>query len=551
MYGINTIRHIFCLTEAIFIANDSISLVFIGCVIASGRFQINLKGSTLFRSFNLCFSIISVFNDSHIAFDYLLGYIIGSKVVFHLIKFRVCTYFMDSLIKQIALWRCNFSDCPVGITNIFFGSELTVFISNIFIYKCFALIDTVNCSRKFGIALCFAFLSVALCYCYSKFLQNVIEVSCGYFFPLHWCSLIFRHNITDSRVYFFKGIWFRTTDKHIFESCHTVIVRNCILVNSITGKRSTEKMELHTFNKVIFWGLHYLKVATLQFVIESDLCNLSCYNSNSMCFLRLVLIVCLLGYGIDTRHKVINLELTAISCCNRLIDTVSGNREVDTVNLAVLTGLYNLTRTIADFHLHITVDTVAYFLSIADNILHTGVLTVFTLWPYNHTSADCIFLRCGNGKFLTRCSIHRNSKFVTIHWKAHSTDTCLEIIFGQHIIGVCQSSCVLASVPLKFYCLCRTGWFITKAWYGRMVLYTLHHTVVITENLIAERMLCIDDIFHIAATTGCYMIEVRITLSDNSFPDKKLCGISLCNAVCCCFILWPPRCRDCPTIAIL
>ena len=103
MYGINTIRHIFCLTEAIFIANDSISLVFIGCVIASGRFQINLKGSTLFRSFNLCFSIISVFNDSHVTFDYLLGYIIGSKVVFHLIKFRVCTYFMDSLIKQISL----------------------------------------------------------------------------------------------------------------------------------------------------------------------------------------------------------------------------------------------------------------------------------------------------------------------------------------------------------------------------------------------------------------------------------------------------------------
>ena len=98
-----------------------------------------------------------------------------------------------------------------------------------------------------------------------------------------------------------------------------------------------------------------------------------------MCFLRLVLIVCLLGYGIDTRHKVINLELTAIGCCNRLIDTVSGNREVDTINLAVLTGFYNLTRTIADFHLHITVDTVAYFLSIADNILHTGILVVFTL----------------------------------------------------------------------------------------------------------------------------------------------------------------------------
>ena len=252
MYGINTIRHIFCLTKAIFIANDSISLVFIGCVIASGRFQVNLKGSTLFRSFDFCFSVIGVFNDSHIAFDYLLSYIIGSKVVFHLIKFRVCTYLVNGLIKKIAFTRCDFSDCPIGITNIFFGSELTVFISNILIYKRFSLIDTINCSRKFGIALCFAFLSVALCYCYSKLLQNVVEVSCGYFFPLHWCSLIFWHNITDSRVYFFKGIWFRTTDKHIFESCHTVFVCNCILVNSITGKRSTEKMELHTFNKVIF-----------------------------------------------------------------------------------------------------------------------------------------------------------------------------------------------------------------------------------------------------------------------------------------------------------
>ena len=252
MYGINTIRHIFCLTETIFIANDSISLVFICCVIASGRFQINLKGSTLFRSFNFCFSVIGMFNDSHIAFDYLLGYIIGSKVVFHLIKFRVCTYLVNGLIKEIAFTRCNFTDCPVGITNIFFGSELTIFISNILIYKRFSLIDTVNCSRKFGIALCFAFLSIALGYCYSKFLQNVIEVSCGYFFPLHWCSLIFRYNITDSCVHFFKSIWFRTTDKHIFESCHTVFVCNCILVNSIAGKRSTKKMELHTFNKVIF-----------------------------------------------------------------------------------------------------------------------------------------------------------------------------------------------------------------------------------------------------------------------------------------------------------
>ena len=66
---------------------------------------ISLQSSTSLGIINtpLRTHVIGMFDDSHIAFDYLLGYIIGSKVVFHLIKFRVCTYFMDSLIKQISL----------------------------------------------------------------------------------------------------------------------------------------------------------------------------------------------------------------------------------------------------------------------------------------------------------------------------------------------------------------------------------------------------------------------------------------------------------------
>ena len=129
-------------------------------------------------------------------------------------------------------------------------------------------------------------------------------------------------------------------------------------------------MELHTLNKVILRSLYYLKVASFKLIIKVDCSNLSRNYSYSVSFLWLVLIISLLCNGIDTRHKVINLHFTAVSSSYSLVYTVACDSEVQSVNLSVLTGLNNLARTVADFHLHITADRVVYFLSVRYQVLN-------------------------------------------------------------------------------------------------------------------------------------------------------------------------------------
>ena len=145
-------------------------------------------------------------DDSDIAFHNLFGNIICGLIVFHRIKLRFCTDLMNCGIKQIALGRRDFTDCPVIITDIFLCGKLPVLIRNILIHKGFALIDTVNCSGKGSVALCCAFLTVALCHGHGKLFENVCEIAGSNLFPLNRCGLICRHDITDSRIHFLDGV---------------------------------------------------------------------------------------------------------------------------------------------------------------------------------------------------------------------------------------------------------------------------------------------------------------------------------------------------------
>lgn len=147
-----------------------------------------------------------------------------------------------------------------------------------------------------------------------------------------------------------------------------------------------------------------------------------------MCFLWHIFVDGLLCYGIDTRHQIIKLELTAIRCCYGLVDTITGNREVDTVHLSVLTGLDDLAGAIADFHLHIATNRIANFLCIGNNVLHTGTCAMFTLRPDNHTSANRVFLAGSDRKGIAWCFLHRYRQFIPICGKRHATDICTEKI---------------------------------------------------------------------------------------------------------------------------
>jgi len=252
MNGIYAVRHILCLSKTVFITDNSISFIFFCCFKTSGRFKIDFKSCTAFRCFNLCFTVIGVFDDSDISFHNLFGNIVRNKVVFNRKELWFCTYLVYCLIKKIALGRCDFSYCPVAVADIFFCGKLSVAVGYILIHKCFTFIDAVNSTGKFSVALSCAFFTVALCNGNAELLQDVCEITVCNLVPFNRCRLLFGNYITDSSIYFLNGIWCTSADKHIFECCNTVFVGYCVLINGDTCKRSTVKVEFHTLHKIIF-----------------------------------------------------------------------------------------------------------------------------------------------------------------------------------------------------------------------------------------------------------------------------------------------------------
>ena len=392
-------------------------------------------------------------DNGDIAFHNLFGYIICGLIVFHSIELRFSTDLMDCGIKQITLGRRDFTDCPVIITDIFLCGKLPVLIRNILIHKGFAFIDTVNCSGKGSVALRCAFLSVALCYGYAELFENVREVSCGYFFPVNRCGLICRHNITDCGIHFLNGVWGSAAYKHIIKRSNTVFVCYGILIDLNTGKRSSVKVESYALNQIILRRFDNLKITSFENIIEVDLCHLTGNNGYSVNLLRNIFVDRLFCYRVNTGHKVIQLEFTAVCGCYCLIDTVTADSKLNAVNLSVLTCLYNLTRAVAYLHF----DKAADLLSISNHVLNTVAVLVDTVRPYNYTSADAVLFCGSDGKFLARSFIYRNSQLVTADGERNAVNVCREIVIAKDTVCIGESSNILASVPFKLVYLCRTA----------------------------------------------------------------------------------------------
>ena len=83
MNGIYAVRHILCLPEAVFVADDNISFVLLRSSIASCRLEIDFKGCAAFRRFNSGFTVIGMFDDGDIALYNLLVHIVFGLIVFH------------------------------------------------------------------------------------------------------------------------------------------------------------------------------------------------------------------------------------------------------------------------------------------------------------------------------------------------------------------------------------------------------------------------------------------------------------------------------------
>ena len=251
MDGVDAIRHILCLSKAVFITGEIITLGVLGNLVAACGFQVHSKLCAAFGCFNLCFTVIGVLDDGDIALCNLLGHIICRLIMLHGIKLRLCTDLMNGGIKQIALRGSDLSHRPVVIADILLGNELPVFVGGVGIHKGFALIDAVNSTGKRSITLRRAGFSVALGNGHGKLLQNIEEATVRDLVPVDRRRLRFGNNIANSSVHFLHDIRCGTGDKDIFKGRHAVCVRDGIFIHGNAGKRSTVQMEGHALIEIV------------------------------------------------------------------------------------------------------------------------------------------------------------------------------------------------------------------------------------------------------------------------------------------------------------
>ena len=118
----------FRLCVSLFITHKGITLIRVGIFIASCTFEKELKFGSFFRSFDFGLSVIAMLYNFYITLDYLLCNTDRNSVMFNRVILLFCTNRIDSFIKQIALARFNFSECPVITANIFLCREFAVII---------------------------------------------------------------------------------------------------------------------------------------------------------------------------------------------------------------------------------------------------------------------------------------------------------------------------------------------------------------------------------------------------------------------------------------
>ena len=202
MDGVDTVRHILCLGKAVLIASEDITLGFLCVFKAACRFQIDLKGRSDFGSFNLCFAVIGVFDNSDISLNDLLGYIVGGRVIFHGIKLWLCTDFVNGRVEQVALGRCKLSYRPIVAADIILACKLSVSVRRIGVNEFFALVNAIHRTCKGSVALRLACFCIGLCDRHIEFFENVVETAVCDLVPFNRCGLGSRNDIADCGIYF-------------------------------------------------------------------------------------------------------------------------------------------------------------------------------------------------------------------------------------------------------------------------------------------------------------------------------------------------------------
>ena len=296
---------------------------------------------------------------------------------------RLCTDRINGAVQKIALGGADLTNRPVVAADIIAGGELAVLVGVVSIHKLIALINAVGGTGKRGVALCRSDLTVALSDGDIEFLEDVGKALIGYTVPFHCGTLAVGNHIANGGVHLLQRV--AGADKHILESRHTVFIGNSKFIYRQTTERGSKKVELHALIQSVLGGLGHGQITAAEYIVEGNRRRLPSEHGNTVAFLGYILVIALLGDGINAGHQIVDVNFTVSVGGNALIDALAGDGEGN----AVLAGLDDFGAAVADLQLDKCPYGVADGGRIGDGILNAAVGAVLIVRPNKNAAAGC------------------------------------------------------------------------------------------------------------------------------------------------------------------
>ena len=487
MHGIHAVGQILALGKAVFIAGQIVPLRILCRLIAAGRFQIDGKNRAFFGRFNLCVAVIRVLDDGDIALLHLLAHSHGRRSVqLNGVIGRLCTDRINGAVQKIALGGADLTNRPFVAADIIAGGELAVLVGVVSIHKLIALIDAVGSTGKRSIPLRRSGLAVTLGGGDIELLEDIGKALIGYTVPFHCSALAVGNHIANGCVHLLQRV--AGADEHIPEGCHAAFIRDGVFIYRQTAERGSKKVELHTLIQPILGGLGHGKLAAAEYIVEGNRCRLSGKHGDTVAFLGHILVIALLGDGINAGHQIIDANFTVSVGGNSLIDALADNGKGNAVHLAVLAGFDNFSAAIADLQLDKRPYRVADGGRIGDGILNAAVWAVLIVRPNKNATAGSAST-CGDRHIAGGSCIGGDGKRIARHAEMEARLTGGEGKLRQYTVGIREFCNILTAVPRKLNGLCAAAASAHKARANGMALHAVLDAVVIVHDSAIQRMI--------------------------------------------------------------
>ena len=254
--------------------------------------------------------------------------------------------------------------------------------------------------------------------------------------------------------------------------------------------------------------------------------SLAADYAHGLALLRHIAVIRKLRDGIFTGGKVVDLDLTVFSGRNGFVHPVASDREADAGHNTVLGGFDDLGTAVGYLDMKVARDGVVHRLRIGDQILQRSVTgEVVAVAPSDDPTALGIFLFCRNGDGVLQCGFCRDGQCIAADGEAETA--AAEAVIAKDAVGIGQCRRVFRAVPFQLDVLRSAAGFAHKAGDLAVALHIGLDHAVVAEDLTAQRMACADLLGHSIVAAGADMGKVRISFTNDCFPNEKL----RCNGV--------------------